>query len=79
MRIPAHRVPVTSAPSEFVFVVAQYQGKVLYYSDVEDGWELEALNNNGGITERGCNQFRLSHIMCQLFGGPDAAQKTSAV
>jgi hypothetical protein len=72
MRVTPRRVAVTSAPGEYVYVVAEFQGKVLYFSDVEDGWELEALDDSGGITERGCNQFELKHIMHQLFGAPDA-------
>ena len=72
MRVAPRRVPVTSVPGEYVYVVAEFEGKVLYYADVEDGWELAALNEAGGITERGCNQFELTHIMHQLFGSPDA-------
>jgi hypothetical protein len=72
MRVTPRRVPVTSDPGQYVYVVAEYQGKVLYWSDVEEGWELEALNDAGGITERGCSQFELSHVMYQLFGDPDA-------
>lgn len=73
MRVAPRRVPVTSTPGEFVYVVAEYQGKVLYYDDVEDGWELEGLNEAGGITRRGRNQFELTHVMRQLFEPPNAA------
>jgi hypothetical protein len=79
MRVPPHQVPVTSHPGEFVYVVAEYDGKVLYYSDVEDGWELEALDDSGGIGKRGGNQFKLSHIMHQLFGAPDATTSAGAM
>ena len=79
MRVTPRRVPVVSDPGEYVYVVAEYQGKVLYYSDVEDGWEIEALNDSGGIAQRGCNQFKLSHVMYQLFGDPDASTLAGAV
>ena len=79
MRITLRRVPVASDPGKYVYVVAEYQGRVLYYSDVEDGWELEIPNDAGGITDRGCNQFTLSHIMHHLFGDPDAATPVHAV
>lgn len=72
MRVMPRRVPVTSAPGEYVYVVAEYQGKVLYYAEVEDGWELEELNEAGGVTERRCNQFKLTHSCTNLFGSPDA-------
>jgi len=79
MRVTPRRVPVGSDPGEYVYVVAEYQGKVLYYSDVEDGWEIEVPNDSGGISERGCNQFKLSHVMHQLFGDPDAPTSAGAV
>ena len=72
IRVTPRKVPVTSLPGEHVYVVAEYEGKVLYWSDVEEGWELEALNSSGGITERGCSQFELTYIMHQVFGDPDA-------
>lgn len=71
IRVPPRRVFVVSDPGEFVYVVAENQGKVLYYSDVEDGWGLGFLNSGGGISERGCNQFELTHLMYQAFGGPN--------
>jgi hypothetical protein len=72
MRVIPRRVPITSAPGEYVFVVAAHEGKVLYYADLEDGWELEPLNESGGITRLGHNKFELVHVMQQLFGSPDA-------
>ena len=79
MRVPPRRISVASDPGEHVYVIAEYQGKVLYYSDVEDGWEIEVPNDSGGITERGCNQLRLSQLIHQLFGDPDADTSAGAV
>jgi hypothetical protein len=70
IRIVPRQVPVADDPGEFVYVVAEYQGKLLYYSDVEDGWELEFPNSIGGIDARGCNQFKLIHVVHQAFGDP---------
>ncbi len=70
MVVPMYAIPVGTDPHESVFVVAEHAGKVLYYSDIEEGWELEALNGNGGIDYRGCSQFELSNLMWQLFGDP---------
>ncbi|MEM9566781.1 MAG: hypothetical protein AAF974_00600 [Cyanobacteria bacterium P01_E01_bin.34] len=64
-------VPVSKYPGESVFVVAEYEGQILYYSDVEDGWELELQATNGGIEDRGCNQFELSHLMWHVLGDPE--------
>jgi hypothetical protein len=70
IRTTPRRVYISSAPEEFVYIVAEHQGKILYYSDIEEGWELEIPNVYGGIDARGCNQFELTHIMYQAFGNP---------
>ncbi len=72
MRVPLRQVPVSGADGEHVFVVAEHQGKILYFSDVEDGCEITEPDEHGGIAERGCNQLQLGHIMWQVFGDPDA-------
>ena len=72
MRVPLRQVPVAGDSGEHVYVVAEHQGKILYFSDVEDGWEITEPDEYGGIAERGCNQFQLRHIMWQMFGDPDA-------
>lgn len=72
IQIDPRRIPVADSPGEFVFAVARHQAKLLYYSDIEDGWELEAPNASGGIDARGCNQFELTDVMRQIFGDPGA-------
>ncbi len=72
MLVPLYKIRVASDPGQTVFVVAEYDGKVIYYSDIEDGWELAALDDKGGIDCRGSSQFDLSHLMWQLFGDPKA-------
>ena len=71
IRIAPRQVSVADSPGELIYVVAEHEGKLLYYSDIEDGWELETPNSSGGIDARGCNQFELTHIMYQTFGDPD--------
>jgi hypothetical protein len=66
--VPLRAVPVQDSPGETVWVVAQRADYVLYWSDVEEGWEWARLDASGGIHSRGCNQFELSHIAHQLFG-----------
>ena len=71
MLIRPVQIPVLLYPGVSVWAIAKHEDKFLYWSDIEDGWELEALQPDGGIQDRGCNQFELHHIMYQLFGDPD--------
>lgn len=68
IKVTLRRVPVLDSPDEYVYVVAQHEGKIIYWSDVEDGWEFAEPNEAGGIDCRGCGQFELTHIAHQLFG-----------
>lgn len=58
-------------PGETVVVVAEINKRILYYDDVEEGWELECPSATGGVDSRFCNQYELSHVMYQEFGDPD--------
>jgi hypothetical protein len=66
--VPLRSVPVLDSPGENVYVVAEHEGRIIYWSDIEEGWEYERPNGSGGIDRRGCSQFELSHIAHQLFG-----------
>ena len=63
-------VPVDDMPGETVVVVAEIDGEILYWSDIEEGWELEPPSQSGGIASRGCNQFDLVHVTHRRFGSP---------
>jgi hypothetical protein len=67
IRIQPIQLPVLCYPGEAVWAVAEHQGRYLYWSDIEEGWELDVLQPGGGIRDRGCSQFELHHIMYQLF------------
>jgi len=71
MRVPFRKVPVGTHPGATVIVVAEHDAKILYYSDIEEGWEITAPTTSGGISERGGSQFELTHIMWRLFGDPE--------
>ncbi len=71
MRVPIRPISVADTPGEFVFIVAEHNHAVLYWSDIEAGWEIERLNATGGINTRGSSQFELHHIMHQLLGDPE--------
>ncbi len=63
------QVEVTKRPGTFLWVVAEHEGQLLYYEEVEEGWEVERRNETGGVDGRWANQFELRHVMFQLFGG----------
>jgi hypothetical protein len=66
-------VGVSDAPGEFVVVVAVLDEKLLYWSHIEEGWELAVSDGCGNIPCRGCNQYELRHVLYQVFGAPDAS------
>lgn len=66
--VTPYSVLVESHPGESVVVVGEHEESVLYWSDVEDGWELDSLTSGGGITERGCSQLDLGQVAHALFG-----------
>ena len=67
------KLNVEDSPGEFVVAVAAFGNNLLYWSDVEEGWELINVGGQGKIRTRGGNQFKLGHIMNQLFGNSYAA------
>ena len=46
---------------------------LLYWSDIEEGWELAVPDGCGNIASRGCNQFDLQDLLYQVLGAPDAS------
>jgi len=73
LRVSPRRVPVDDCPGETVVVVAEHDGQILYWSDVELGWELEVPSPSGGVSARGASQFDLSHIAYRLRSSPPAS------
>ncbi len=61
-RVPIERRGVTEA----VFVVAKAGGKVLYYEDVEEGFNISMLSHNGSIAAPGHEQWELCHALGRL-------------
>lgn len=60
-----HRVDPYHAPlnrlgqEELVFVVARKGNEVMYYEDVEEGFNISPISADGKILERWCNQNSL--------------------
>ena len=73
LSVQARAVPIDAHPGEAVVVVGEHEGRLLYWSDVEGGWEVDKPTSTGGIAERGSSQFDLSHVAWQLFGDPAEA------
>jgi hypothetical protein len=67
IRVPLLKTPIHRLGAlEEVFVVAECCGGVIYYEDVEEGFEFSVLGPDGAIPVQGCNQFELGHVLRQL-------------
>lgn len=66
-RVPPYKVPIHRfGKLEEVFVVAALPTGLIYYEDVEEGFELDSLGTDGAIPKQGCNQYELRHVLSQL-------------
>ena len=65
-------VPMREAPierfgkSESVLIVAQHGNTVIYYEDVEEGFNISLLASDGSIASPGCEQWTLCHAMSRF-------------
>lgn len=65
-RVPFYAVAIRRLGAvESVFVVAELPNGLLYYEDVEEGFEISALGADGIIPDQGCNQYELRHVLTQ--------------
>jgi hypothetical protein len=68
------RVPLRKAPIErygridSVFIVARMGDEVMYYEDVEEGFERSPLDVKGRILRNGCNQDPLHVALVRWTG-----------
>ena len=65
-RVEPRRVPIESRKGETVVAIAEFGARVLYWEDVDEGWEIEERSPSGGVPGRFANQFELAHIAYQL-------------
>jgi hypothetical protein len=72
IQVSPRRLAVNDRIGGSVWVVAEHGGGVIYWSDVEEGWEFGMPSAGGSLRTRGSNQLTLSHLMWQLFGDPNA-------
>jgi hypothetical protein len=66
-RVSPYLVPITRlGKTEAVFVVAIAGEAVLYYEDVEEGFNISRLSPSGAIATSGFEQRELRHALEQL-------------
>jgi hypothetical protein len=61
-RVPLYKVPI-QADEESVFVLAHLPFGLLYYEDIEEGFEVATLGVDGTLPRRDCNQYDLCHVL----------------
>ena len=67
VRVPLRAVPIArSGEIESVYVVAERDGMVIYYEDVEEGFNLSRLGDDGGIASPGWEQWDLCQALLRL-------------
>lgn len=54
---------------ETVFVVAQRGNEVMYYEDVEDGFNFSPLTADGRVAQHWCNQDELKYALIRWQDG----------
>lgn len=47
-------------------VVAELPSGLLYYKDMEEGFEVGISNAHGTIRDNGCNQLELTHALSRI-------------
>ena len=55
---------------ENVFGIAHVGERVVYYDDMEKGFEVAALDENGAVKEQGCNHYSLATLLELLMSAP---------
>ena len=49
------------------WIVAIYDGKVIWYNDIEDGFNISKFEKFGEIKEYGCEQDEISWAITKLY------------
>ena len=66
-RSPTRKVRIRrsrAAGDEYVYVIAEVEGSVLYFDDVEYGWNASPLTEDGYIATPGGSQATLHEFLC---------------
>ena len=79
-RVPLRAVSIQrGAAVEPVFVVAEHAGHVLYYEDVEEGFNISTLDGRGFIAQPGFEQLELKHAMRRWVTEPNPTFQRTAL
>ena len=66
-RVPFYPVPIHRLGSlEQVLVVAHLPTGLLYFEDVEDGFDVGCLDIDGALAPTTCDQLDLKHVLSKL-------------
>ena len=64
IRVPLRPAGILrSGEMESIFVVAQLGNRVIYYEDIEDGFNISELAPDGTIANPGFEQWELGHAL----------------
>ena len=67
IRVPLEPVEINRwGKLETVFIVAKLGTTIIFYEDVEEGFEITKLNEQGVISEYGASQYTIQHVTNQL-------------
>ena len=67
IRVEAFAVPIVrQGNTETVIAIARAAGHVIYFEDVEEGFNFSALDASGRIEQPGYEQWQLQHVLWQL-------------
>lgn len=51
---------------ESVLVIARFNDCLIYFEDIEEGFAIDRLDDQGTIPEQDCSQSELRHVLYQL-------------
>ena len=70
-RVPLRRAPIERyGKLEYVFIVAQRGDEVMYFEDVEEGFNFSPVDSEGKILQHWCNQDELTFALWHWMGKP---------
>jgi hypothetical protein len=68
-RLEPYQAPITRyGKNEKVFVVARNGDEVMYWEDVEEGFNISPFDRSGQITQHWCNQDSLKFALARWLG-----------
>lgn len=63
-RVPFYSVPLSRLGAvESALVVARLPAGLLYFEDVEEGFEIGVPGPDGVLPDQSCNQLELTHVL----------------